>query len=53
MLGLLCTVVALMMMAAFLGFTGAVASPESMAWFLIVTSLVLVAFGFFTDRTAI
>jgi uncharacterized membrane protein YtjA (UPF0391 family) len=50
MLSLLWTVVGLMIIAALLGFTGVVASLKSVAWFLIVASLVLAVFSFFTGR---
>jgi uncharacterized membrane protein YtjA (UPF0391 family) len=53
MLSLLWTVVVLMVIAAVLGFSGVVASLQSIAWFLIVASLVLAVFGFFTGRTTI
>jgi uncharacterized membrane protein YtjA (UPF0391 family) len=50
MLSLLWTVVGLMIIAALLGFTGVVASLKSVAWFLIVGSLVLAVISFFTGR---
>lgn len=53
MLSLLWTVVGLMIVAALLGFTGVVASLKSVAWFLIVASLVLAVFSFFTGRRVV
>lgn len=53
MLSLLWTVVVFMIIAALLGFTGVVASLKSIAWFLIVASVVLAVFSFFTGRTTV
>jgi uncharacterized membrane protein YtjA (UPF0391 family) len=53
MLSLLWTVVVFMIIAALLGFSGVVASLESIAWFLIVASVVLAVFSFFTGRRTI
>jgi uncharacterized membrane protein YtjA (UPF0391 family) len=53
MLSLLWSVVVFMIIAALLGFTGVVASLKSVAWFLIVASVVLAVFSFFTGRTMV
>jgi len=50
MISLLWSVVGLMIIAAILGFSGVVASLKSIAWFLIVASLVLAVFSFITGR---
>jgi len=53
MLSLLWTVVGLMIFAALLGLTGVVASLKSIAWFLIVGSIILAVFSFITGRRVV